>query len=245
MSNPLIAFFEGLAGNGADIDALFQIEDEIHQSALDTSDGRSHYDSEYNIPHPSATNLSQRRASSSSHRPAQSFGEGINVKRSASTTSLDQMRNRRRSGMYGIDVMTPVNQQPSPLAQIYQTVVPVEEDNGNIDEDTYLAPNSFVPRRRINSMTRPRRPSIEIQQPAVSHPHPARLGGPPPAEHMAMPIPPTTVPEYEPVTTVTLPGEWTRRLMAMEERQQRIENLLVSLAGELRTTGNRSLKTGS
>jgi hypothetical protein len=62
---------------------------------------------------------------------------------------------------------------------------------------------------------------------------------------MAMPTPPTTVPED--VALVTSPGEisseMTRRLKTMEERQQRIENLLVTLAGELRASGNRTLNT--
>jgi hypothetical protein len=33
--------------------------------------------------------------------------------------------------------------------------------------------------------------------------------------------------------------DWVRRMDAMEQRQQRIENLLVALAGELRTAGNQ------
>jgi hypothetical protein len=33
--------------------------------------------------------------------------------------------------------------------------------------------------------------------------------------------------------------DWTRRMEDMEQRQERIENLLVALAGELRTAGNR------
>lgn len=192
--------------------------------------------SEYNVPHPSG-------AASGSHLSVNTSGQAINVKRNASVSS------RRRSGAFAIDAQTPVV-QPSPLAQLYQPLVLVD-DEGNGDEN--LAPNlssSFAPRRRLASMTRARRPSIEPFQPhSPPHPpsHPARPGGPPPAEHMAMPTPPTTVPED--VALVTSPdetsSEMAKRLKAMEERQQRIENLLVALAGELRVSGNRTLKTNA
>jgi hypothetical protein len=194
--------------------------------------------SEFNVPHPS----SAAAAASGSHLSVNASGQAINVKRNASVSS------RRRSGAFAVDAQTP-SVEPSPLAQLYQSLVLVDDDSNGGDENQ--APNlspSFVPRRRLVSMTRPRRPSIEPFQPhSPSHPpsHPARPGGPPPAEHMAMPTPPTTVPED--VALVTSPGEisseMAKRLKTMEERQQRIENLLVALTGELRASGNRTLKT--
>jgi hypothetical protein len=192
--------------------------------------------SEYNDPHPG------NAAASGSHLSVNASGQAINVKRNASVSS------RRRSGVFAIDAQTP-GVQPSPLAQLYQPLVLVDDEDNGGDENQ--APNlspSFVSRRRLASMTRVRRPSIEPFQPhSPSHPpsHPARPGGPPPAEHMAMPHPPTTVPED--VALVTSPGEisseMAKRLKTMEERQQRIENLLVALAGELRVSGNRPFKT--
>jgi hypothetical protein len=63
---------------------------------------------------------------------------------------------------------------------------------------------------------------------------------------MDMPTPPTTV--LERAEEMASPGEdsqISKRLMEIEQRQQRIENLLVALAGELRTTGTRPAKVGS
>jgi hypothetical protein len=234
---PWPAFFEGLAGNGADIDALFQIEDEINQSAIDMDDG-----SEYNVPHPSGSVAATGEGQRFPRHLAS--GQAINTsKRNPSVSS------RRRSGAFAIDTQTP-SVHLSPLAQLYQPLVLVDDDSSGGDENQ--GPNlgsSFVPRRRLASVTRTRRPSIEPFQPhsAPQHPpsHPARPGGPPPAEHMAMPIPPTTVPED--VALVTSPdeisSELAKRLVAIEGRQQRIENLLVALAGELRVSGNRTPKT--
>jgi len=258
-----MTLFEGLAGTGPDIDAFFQIEDEINQSALDMGDGSS----EYNLPGthnaeemitpapapvsspppaPEPVNTRERRPSSGHLSP-----RAVNI----SSPTAESVYNRRRSGLFAIDTQTPgQGVHPSPLAQIYQPLVFVDdESNGEENQPTSLG-SSFVPRRRVASMTRPRRPSIEPFQPYTPpqpqpHPHPARPGGPPPAEHMAMPIPPSTVQERdESAPLVTSPGEiseLTKRLMAMEERQQRIENLLVAMAGELRTTGNRGPKTNA
>lgn len=243
----LPALFEGLAGTGADIDAVFQIEDELNQSALDMDD-----QSEIIVSPPvgpSSVTYGERRRSTAGQISPTTSGLAVNIKSTNSDASADFGHSRRRSGAFPfiIDSQTP-GIQPSPLAQIYQPLVLVDdESNGGDEMSMPLSSTSFVPRRRLPSMTRVRRPSIEPFQP---HPHPARSGGPQPAEHMAMPIPPTTVPERveDESVLVASPGETSetsRRLMAMEERQQRIENLLVALAGELRATGTRVPKTNT
>ena len=157
------------------------------------------------------------------------------------------MSSRTRSGALVVDAQTPVI-QPSPLAQLYQPLFFEDEGNGGDENQAANASSSFVQRRRQTPMNRQRRPSVEpFQSPAQSHPasHPARPGGLPPAEHMSMPNLPTTVPEDLPLFTSSDGVSVTKRLLVIEERQQRIENLLVALAGELRMSGNRPDKANA
>ncbi|PVF92813.1 hypothetical protein CPB86DRAFT_809214 [Serendipita vermifera] len=233
-----MTFFEGLAGNGPDIDAVFQIADEIGQSALEMDDGSQH--SEFVVQPPSDPVPQQRPRersfSGQGHLSASAPGQPIQVKSNASEAGTDYSRSRRRSALLSIDTFSPAPQQ-SPLAQIYQPVIFPDDQNGDEIGFPLGSPTNLVPRRRITSLTRARRPSIEPHQHV---PHPARAGGPPPADHMAMPIPPMTVPERaeeEQSFDVGSPAdmvEMSRRLVAMEEKQTRIENLLIQLAGEMR-----------
>lgn len=249
-----IAMFEPFGGGAGQIDALFQIEDEINESALDSGDLALTFDN--TVPHQAGgpTNNAARRRSVSSHHASAPPSQRMDPKttESALTVTTDISR-KRRSAFFGLDLPTsPVH--PSPLAQLYQPVVLIGD---NESEQMELAPqgSSYGPRRRLASMTRQRRPSLEPFQPSSvpsqpihlhAHSHPARPGGPPPAEHMDMPTPPTTV--LERAEEMASPGEdsqISKRLMEIEQRQQRIENLLVALAGELRTTGTRPAKVGS
>ncbi|KIM34106.1 hypothetical protein M408DRAFT_5463 [Serendipita vermifera MAFF 305830] len=246
-----MTIFDGLAGSGADIDALFQIEEELNQSALDTTDDRSEFSVRPPVAVPAAAPPSpNRRRSLAGHLSPSTSAQGANIRGSDASVDLAHIRRRSGAFAFGMDSQLSVV-QPSPLAQIYQPVVFAEEESNNGDEIAASTSSPIAPRRRLPSLTRPRRPSIEPFQPIVHpHPHPARPGGPPPAEHMAMPVPPSTVPERveDEVALVASPGELsevTKRLMAMEERQQRMENLLVALAGELRTAGSRIPKANA
>ncbi|KAG8754783.1 hypothetical protein FRC14_004639 [Serendipita sp. 396] len=231
-----MTFFEGLAGNTSDIHTLFQIEEELNQSALDTRDDHSI------IQHGS-----QSRQLTVDNQRKRSVAGNITVNasprhvRTTSEASTDHSRGtRRRSGIFAVDGMTPAV-LPSPLAQIYQPIIPVEDETGE-EIPIVGVSTSFVPRRRVASLSRQRRPSIEPFQPSSApHSHPARPGGPPPAEHMVMSIPPSTLREQveEDTPLVSSPGELgnlTRRLIAMEERQQRIENILLALSADLKGT---------
>ncbi|CCA70742.1 related to receptor-activated Ca2+-permeable cation channel-Laccaria bicolor [Serendipita indica DSM 11827] len=247
-----MTFFEGLAGNGADIDTVFMIEEEINHDSLDAididEDEATQPQQRPSITSDSLTTPSrQRRKSNTSHVGPASSGQAITFRSNASDASVDQSRHaKRRSGIFGtIDATTP-GPQPSPLAQLYQPIVPTEEDT--TDEGMSLPPGAGLPpRRRLASMTRPRRPSIEPFQhaPSISppvHSHPARPFGPPPAEHMLLPIPPSTLPEQaeeelRSPPVVRSPGELSeinRRIIEMERRQERIENLLISLVSEVK-----------
>ncbi|KAG8836029.1 hypothetical protein FRC17_010493 [Serendipita sp. 399] len=232
-----MTFFEGLAGNTSDIHALFQIEEELNQSALDTHDDAPILQ-QGSQPRQLAADGERTRSAAGTA----GLGTSLRRVRTASEASTDR-GTRRRSGIFSVEGMTPAVVQ-SPLAQIYQPIVPLEDEVGGQSPVT-AASSSFVPRRRVTSITGLRRPSIEPTQPLAApsapHNHPARPGGPPPAEHMVMPIPPSTLPEQvEEDLVISPPPEepdsLTRRLIAMEERQQRIENLLLTLSAELRST---------
>lgn len=109
-----------------------------------------------------------------------------------------------------------------------------------------------MPRRRLTSMTgaRHRRlssvdaPSQHLPLPGqLHHPHLRPLV----QQHLAHSPPHATPPVLTPRTMLEREeGQpsvdwkaWVKRLEDMEQGQQRIENLLVALAGELRSAGNR------
>lgn len=233
-----LAFFEGLAGNGGDIDALFAIEDEVNQCAVDDSSQISEYYS-----HAHGKTIPARGRTNSRRQPSTSAQPIHPLKNTPSETSMisgpSKVRRGSGRGSDG-DFPYPANTPaigPSPLAQIYQPIVLEDEVEEEMLPSTSLGSHLQV--KRLPSLSRQRRSSTEHH---VTRP---TLGGPP-ADHMAMPVPPFTVPERaeEEILPSGPPAiewtEWTKRLSQMEERQQRIENLLVSLANELRPVGKRS-----
>ena len=136
--------------------------------------------------------------------------------------------------------------------------------NGGASSSSVNVPGSVglvpIPRRRLTSMTgaRHRRLSSVDGQPQHfganlplpgqhHHPHVHPLvqqhlthsHSPPHATPPAVPITKTVLEREEAPLSVDW-KDWTRRMEDMEQRQQRIENLLVAVAGELRTAGNRS-----
>jgi hypothetical protein len=109
-----------------------------------------------------------------------------------------------------------------------------------------------MPRRRLTSMTgaRNRRfssvdgPSQHLPVPGqLHHPHVRPLiqqHSTHSAPHAATPVfAPKTLLEQEEGEPSVEWKDWVRRLEDMEQGQQRIENLLVTLAGEMRSAGNR------
>ncbi|CAG8699104.1 1010_t:CDS:2, partial [Acaulospora colombiana] len=114
-------FFEGLAGNGPDIDAVFQIADEIGQSALEMDD--SSQNDEFVVQPPPEESASQDRPRARSFSgqgllSTSAPGQPIQVRSNASEAGTDYSRSRRRSALLSIDTLSPAPQQ-SPLAQIY------------------------------------------------------------------------------------------------------------------------------
>lgn len=154
----------------------------------------------------------------------------------------------------------------SPLAQLFQPIVvdgdPVgfgvsAPDHGILGNAGASSSSVSFPRRRLTSMTgaRNRRLSSHDGQSQhfganlplpgqYHHPHVHPLV----QQHLAHSLPLTAPPDVPAPKTALereedLPNvdwkDWIKRMDEMEQRQQRIENLLVALAGELRTAGNR------
>ena len=125
----------------------------------------------------------------------------------------------------------------------------VSSSSVNIPSGGGLVP---MPRRRLTSMTGARHRRLSsVDEPSQHLPLPGQLHHPhvrPLAQqhlahspsHIAPPVlaPRTMLEREEGQSTVDWKA-WVKRLEDIEQGQQRIENLLVALAGELRSAGNR------
>ncbi len=181
-------------------------------------------------------------------------------------TSSSILRNRRNSHLGLLaDGLGRIENAivSSPLAQLFHPIV-VDDDpvniggNGgasspsaNISSSAGLVP--MPRRRRLTSMTGARRRRLSsVDGPSqhlplsgqLHHPHVRPLAdqhlahSPPHAAPPPVLAPRTTLEQEEGQPSVDWKA-WLRRLEDMEQGQQRIENLLVALAGELRSAGNR------
>lgn len=149
----------------------------------------------------------------------------------------------------------------SPLAQLFHPIV-VDDDPVNIiGNGGTSSPNVNIsssagpvpmPRRRLTSMTGPRQRRLSsVDLPSQHLPLSGQLhhlhARPLAHQHLAHSPPYAAPPVLAPRTMLEQEeGQpsvdwkaWVRRLEDMEQGQQRIENLLVALAGELRSAGNR------
>lgn len=183
-------------------------------------------------------------------------------------TSSSTLRNRRNSH-FGLltDGLGRIENAiiSSPLAQLFQPIVvdddPVNmggstSDHGALGNAGASSSSVSVPRRRLTSMTGARHRRLSSHDGQAQHlganlPHPGQYHHPHVRpliqQHLAHSLPHTAPPAVlAPKTALEDPPnvdwkDWVRRMDDMEQRQQRIENLLVSLAGELRTAGNRRI----
>ena len=183
-------------------------------------------------------------------------------------TSSSILRNRRNShhGLFADGLGRIENAIiSSPLAQLFHPIV-VDDDpiniggstpdhrvlgNGGASSSSVNIPSGGglvpMPRRRLTSMTgaRHRRlssvdgPSQHLHHPLLRPLVQQHLAHSPP--HAAPPpvLTPMTMLEQEEGQPGADWKAWVKRLEDMEQGQQRIENLLVALAGELRSAGNR------
>ncbi|KAJ7116020.1 hypothetical protein C8R44DRAFT_220116 [Mycena epipterygia] len=258
----LLNFFEGLAGSDGDIDIVFEIEDELMESALATDEHGTNGD---------AFKLQRERRMSpysSPTRPQQQQAAATTEQSSSSSPPrqipVPAPRNRVISLMHrGAEVAQTFT---SPLAQIFQ---PLVVDDGGIPEDAVsqqdqnrsqaqhnlapvhppgMAPPSGVSygpayRRRLSSM-HVRDPSGHAPMAHVQHTSDS--------SRMLFPAsggeddPFSASPDERGTSTDALPTaqeveedkdkdvvQWMHRLEKMEARQERIEGLLERIARDL------------
>ncbi|KAF9075354.1 receptor-activated Ca2+-permeable cation channel [Rhodocollybia butyracea] len=283
-----LSIFEGLAGSDGDIDAIFEIEEELDTSALDTREDIEIFPRTGDKPavslsppttpskrrvsassnrRPSNSSPSQRRSSNSSQRrPSMPqshvhFSNGPSSSTSADTGSQGHLIPRNRAESIMNRGMEAAQSFTSPLAQLYQPLI-VDDQLPINDSVEHSAPPTGPPlsygqtaRRRLSSMQGHRRTTSEI-------------GGQRQTQNRLSPrSPQETFPSMQEVMSGTdgvlsesPPGlsprpegsdlptagqvqeeeghsggimQWSERLGKLEERQERIEKLLETIAKSL------------
>lgn len=229
-----MTFFEGLAGSEADIDAIFEIEEDF-ESALDTGEGAHDVYSQ---------SQSQRRFSGASISPP---APPPQPQSSSPPRAIPRLRVNSAVNR-GADATAFIH---SPLAQVFQPLV-VDEDR--FKTTTNNATNALFPtgisygpasRRRLTSIQSMHRGAHEPLQtqlqlntgkkfPIIARGSPKDREGPFRRELSSerMPETVTEVKEQEDASGTNNPGQaqWLERLTQIEQRQARIENLLSQIA---------------
>ncbi|KAJ7155368.1 receptor-activated Ca2+-permeable cation channel [Mycena crocata] len=248
----LLNFFEGLAGSDSDIDTVFEIEDELMESALATDDLPSNGDA-FKLQR-------QRRMSpySSPMRPPQPHAVAPAQPSSSSSpphVPVPGPRNRATSIMNrGAEI---AHTFTSPLAQIFQ---PLVVDDGGIPEDApvpnptsiHPAPGVVPPPSGVSygPAYRRRLSSMHVRDQSGHGPVYGQLTQQRQASEGQRMLFPTGGGGDDPFSsspdqrTGSLPTaeeveekkdyEWIQRLEKMEARQERIEGLLERIAQDLR-----------
>lgn len=257
-----MSFFEGLVGSGSTIDVIFEVEEEMDNSALDTRDYGEH---------PPAGAAAQRRLSRKSDhhislRPTRSLKQ---------PQSQPQPLPRSQAELPSAHAQPPLPQQPgpqthqasqssgasalrqrisqishadmtqsiSPLAQVFQPLIMDDVDDDPKEGTPQSTPAPLISygpasRRRLASMQSMRRPDpIPIAQrrpplPVINTRQEPFHG---PGSLSASPqqgTQPETAEEaeensFEDGSMV----RWFERMKRMEERQKRIEDMLLELVG--------------
>ncbi|KII87361.1 hypothetical protein PLICRDRAFT_42989 [Plicaturopsis crispa FD-325 SS-3] len=231
-----LTFFEGLAGTDADIDAVFELEEEM-DSALDTQEYGT-FPTNDDLRQRRMSIMSQRRRSSGNHQKRSPSPHRAERPPVSPTTAIP--RQRVNSVLHrGAEMATSFT---SPLAQIFQPLV-VDED---IPEDPSAHPGgpvSYGPasRRRLSSMQ-----SVQRRTPTDNHlsqvqslglrKFPSQGSGsrhePPlsesPKENDGG-IKPVGQIEEDEKNSGSL-SQWSQRLNTIEESQRRIEAMLAQLS---------------
>jgi len=259
-----ISFFEGFfAGKGSDIDVIFELEEEImntNMSALDMRDLET--SSAKNVVSPlhqrrvshATSHISGQDAQSQQSRarqPSDSDATKAQAGTSPPPHSDDSVRGRLSSMVHkGAEIASTFT---SPLAQLYQ---PLVVDDDLVDEQAHSTPpknqgmNAPGVRRRLSSMHRfpPMPPLEQYGSPIASRSGPLVLLGRRISENLS------PFGEYEegdvhiqsPDETAeqVIEGEedapplqvqFNERLLRIEDRQKRIEALLVQIVNGLKS----------
>ncbi|KAG1767168.1 hypothetical protein EV702DRAFT_1036192 [Suillus placidus] len=256
-----MSFFEGLVGSGSTIDVIFEVEDEMDNSALDTRDHgdlppmaqrrpsrksdhqtslrptRSLKESQYSQPQPPPR--SQPELTSTHARPPLPQQPGPLSHQESQSSGASALRRRVNSQISRADI----TQSISPLAQVFQPLImdDVNDDSKEGTPQTTPVPLiSYGPasRRRLASMQSARCPDpipiIQRRPPLpVINTRPEIFDGP---VSLSASLQQSTQPETaeEAEETSFEDGSmvrWFEHMKRVEERQKRIEDLLLELVG--------------
>ncbi|OBZ74219.1 Calcium channel YVC1 [Grifola frondosa] len=244
-----LTFFEGLTGPDADIDAIFELDEEFGDSALDMEE-TTHISAMQAANRRRLSQVSRRRPSHgsqngappTSHTPPASPGKAEQSPAGSSTIPLPRQRVHSIVNR-GLELAQSAS---SPLAQIFQPLV-MDDDGPEEQQQDGANVVSYGPvtRRRLSSMhafnqRRPTTESVPSSNANTDHAQSTALRRFPSAtaRMVASPLSESTDERREPQETAEQIEEevhptatvWEKRFDNIEERQKRIEDLLVQLS---------------
>ncbi|KAG2128545.1 hypothetical protein DEU56DRAFT_818870 [Suillus clintonianus] len=262
-----MSLFEGLVGSGSTIDVIFEMEEEMDNSALDTRDygelppagaaaqrRQSRKSDHWTSLHPSRSlkepqsqlqppPRSQPELPSTHAQPPLPQQPGPLTHQASQSSGASALRRRVNSQISRAEM----TQSISPLAQVFQPLIMDDEDDASkkgVPQSTPAPLISYGPasRRRLASMRSVRRPAdspnpIPIAQrrppwPVINTRQEILDGPGPLSASLQESIHPETAEEaeedsFEDGSMV----RWVERMNRMEDRQKRIEDMLLELVG--------------
>lgn len=255
-----MSFFEGLVGSGSTIDIIFEVEEEMDNSALDTRDygespigamaqRRPSRKSDHHIsfrptrsPKEPQSQLlplprSQPELTSTHTQPPLPQQSGPLSHQASQSSGASTFRRRVNSQMSRADI----TQGMSPLAQVFQPLMMDDVDDDTKEGTPRSTPAPIVSygpaSRRIASVRHPDPIPIAQHRPSwpVIDTRPDILDGPGLlSSSPQQSIQPETAEEAEETSFEDRSMvRWLERMKRMEERQKRIEDLLLELVGRV------------
>ncbi|KAF8825722.1 hypothetical protein HHX47_DHR6000130 [Lentinula edodes] len=247
-----LSIFEGLAGSDSDIDAIFKIEEELDTSALDTRDDVELGPSDKPPLSPSVStslklnslppspskrrtsnSLQQRRTSNSSQNRPFANQTHLTPGGGPSSSSQDQLGGsqphpippRTRVNSIMSRGMEAAQSFTSPLAQIYQPLV--------VDDDLPLASDESLD-QHVQQQQPQSQQNFPLMQEVMSGADGVISESLSSRGGLDIPMA-GQIQEEE--GSAGGASQWSERLAKLEERQERIENLLEGIAKDLRDRG--------
>ncbi|KAG1808712.1 uncharacterized protein BJ212DRAFT_1484952 [Suillus subaureus] len=256
-----MSFFEGLVGSGSTIDVIFEVEEQMDNSALDTRDcgelppagamaqRRPSRKSDYQTslrprslkePQSQLQPLprSQPELTSTHARPLLPQQPGPLSHQVSHSSSASTLRRRVNSQISRADI----TQSISPLVQVFQPLIVDDVDDDPKEGTPHSAPAPLVSygpaSRRLASMQSMMRPDpipiVQRRPPLpVINTRPEIFDGPgSPSTSPQQSTQPETAEEAEESSFEDRSMvRWLERMKRMEDRQKRIEELLLELVG--------------
>ncbi|KAG2042631.1 hypothetical protein BDR03DRAFT_943864 [Suillus americanus] len=257
-----MSFFEGLVGSGSTIDVIFEVEEEMDNSALDTRDygelppagamaqrrpsRKSDHQTSLRLPRSlkepqsqlQPPPRSQPELTSTHARPPLPQQPGPLSHQESQSSGASALHRRVNSQISRADI----TQSISPLAQVFQPFIMDDVDDDSKEGTSQITPAPLVSygpaSRRLASMQSVMRPEpipiVQRRPPLpVINTHPEIFDGP---GSLSASLQQSTQREtaeeaeessFEDRSMV----RWLERMNRMEERQKRIEELLLELVG--------------